>query len=134
MPARILIADDFDDNREILRLMLEGVGYSIREACNGRECVEMAQAEPPDLCLIDLSMPLLDGWGVLRELRADARTSGIPCIAVTAFTDTARWRKHDTDDFDAYISKPFRGKDLIETVASMLDKREEQGGRMKAEG
>ncbi len=129
MPARILIADDFDDNREILRLMLEGVGHIIREARNGRECVEMAQAEVPDLCLIDLSMPLLDGWGVLRELRADARTRDIPCIAVTAFTDTTRGRRHDTEEFDGYISKPFRGKDLIETVANMLDKRD--GGKEK---
>ncbi|HEY0546738.1 MAG TPA: response regulator [Pyrinomonadaceae bacterium] len=123
MPARILIADDYDDNRELLRLILEGDGHTIREARNGRECVELAQAEPPDLCLIDLSMPLLDGWGVLRELRADARTREIPCVAVTAFADAGLIRKNVNEDFDAYISKPFRGKDLLETVARMLDER-----------
>jgi two-component system cell cycle response regulator DivK len=123
MPARILIADDYEDNRELLRLMLEGDGYSIREARNGRECVEMAQADPPDICLIDLSMPLLDGWGVLRELRADERTRSIPCIAVTAFADAALGGKKISEDFDAYISKPYRGKDLLETVARMLDEK-----------
>lgn len=121
MPARILIADDYEDNRELLRLMLEGDGHSIREARNGRECVEMAQADPPDICLIDLSMPLLDGWGVLRELRADERTRSIPCVAVTAFADAAHGGKKVSEDFDAYISKPYRGKDLLETVARMLD-------------
>jgi CheY-like chemotaxis protein len=70
MPASILIADDYDDNRELLRLMLEAMGYRIREARNGHECVLMAQTDPPDLILIDLSMPVLDGWGVLKKLRA----------------------------------------------------------------
>jgi two-component system cell cycle response regulator DivK len=126
MPAQILIADDFDDNREILRLMLESAGHVIREARNGRECVTMAQEEPPDLCLVDLSMPLLDGWGVLRELRADERTRGIPCVAVTAFTETARTRRSEAEEFDAYISKPFRSKDLIETVSGMLTRQVER--------
>ncbi len=121
MPSRILIADDYEDNRELLRLMLEGDGHTILEARNGRECVEMAQADPPDICLIDISMPLLDGWGVLRELRADARTHSIPCVAVTAFADISPTRASHTEEFDAYISKPFRGKDLIETVTRLLE-------------
>ena len=90
MPASILIADDYEDNRELLRLMLEAVGYRVREASNGRECISMAQAEMPDILLVDLSMPVLDGWGVLRELRADERTTHLPCVAVTAFADPTR--------------------------------------------
>ena len=119
MPESILIADDYEDNRELLRLMLEVVGYRIREARNGRECVLMAQAEPPDLLLVDLSMPVLDGWGVLSELRADERTSGIPCVAVTAFADPTRERAIAAG-FDAYISKPFKGKELLDTVERLL--------------
>ncbi|MGB7924890.1 MAG: response regulator [Pyrinomonadaceae bacterium] len=126
MPASILICDDYEDNRELLRLMLEVIGYRIREARNGRECVSMAQAEPPDLLLVDLSMPILDGWGVLKELRADERTRHIPCVAVTAFADPARERAI-TAGFDAYLSKPFRSKELIDTVESMLA-REGQSG------
>ena len=86
MAASILIADDYEDNRELLRLMLEAVGYRVREARNGRECVSMAQAEPPDILLVDLSMPVLDGWGALRELRADERTMRLPCVPVNDVT------------------------------------------------
>ena len=85
MQASILIADDYDDNRELLRLMLETEGYAIREARNGREALDAARAEAPTIALIDLSMPLLDGWSLLRELRADESTRSIPCVAVTAF-------------------------------------------------
>jgi CheY-like chemotaxis protein len=125
MPASILICDDYDDNRELLRLMLEVVGYRIREARNGRECVLIAQTEPPDLILVDLSMPILDGWGVLKELRADERTRDVPCIAVTAFADPTRERAMDAG-FNAYLSKPFKGKDLIDTVKSLLSGRDGQ--------
>jgi CheY-like chemotaxis protein len=85
LPARILIADDYDDNRELMRLMLESAGHLVRETRDGRECVQAAQAELPDIALIDLSMPVLDGWGTLSELRADERTRSLCCIAVTAF-------------------------------------------------
>jgi CheY-like chemotaxis protein len=106
--------------------MLEVTGYRIREARNGRECVAMAQAEPPDLLLVDLSMPVLDGWGVLKELRADERTRHIPCVAVTAFADPARERALAAG-FDAYLSKPYKGKELLDTVESMLPVRDGQG-------
>lgn len=120
MPASILIADDYDDNRELLRLMLEGVGYTTHEARNGRECVRMARQTPPDLLLIDLSMPELDGWGVLRELRADETTRNLPCLAVTAFaSDADRTRALDAG-FNAYLAKPFRSKELLAAVESLL--------------
>jgi CheY-like chemotaxis protein len=119
-PARILIADDYDDNRELLRLMLEGAGYRVLETSDGRECVAAARAEPPDLALIDLSMPVLDGWGTLRELRADERTRQLPCIAVTAFAaEQDRQRALDAG-FDAYLAKPYRSRDLLELVEGLL--------------
>lgn len=119
MPASILIADDYEDNRELLRLMVEMSGHRVREARDGRECVELARIEPPDLFLIDLSMPVLDGWGVLRELRADERMCGIPCIAITAFAEADRERALQ-GGFDAYLTKPFRGKELIATIERLL--------------
>ena len=128
MPPTILIADDYDDNRELLRLMLSADGYLIREARNGRECVEEALARPPDLALVDLSMPKLDGWGVLSELRADARTRAVPCVAVTAFASEQDRRRALDAGFDAYISKPFRAKDLLELVASFLGPVAVRGG------
>ena len=118
--ARILIADDYDDNRELLRLMLESAGYGVRETRDGRECVTAARAEPPDIVLIDLSMPVLDGWGTLEELRADERTRALPCIAVTAFAaDQDRQRALDAG-FDAYLAKPYRSKELLDLVEGIL--------------
>ncbi|MDQ3649287.1 MAG: response regulator [Acidobacteriota bacterium] len=121
MPTSILIADDYDDNRELLRLMLEHDGYVIREARNGRECVTVARADPPDVALIDLSMPVLDGWDTLRELRADVRTRAVRCVAVTAFaTDQDRQRVLDAG-FDAYLAKPFRSRDLLDLVQRLVN-------------
>lgn len=128
MTPTILIADDYDDNRELLRLMLAADGYRIREARDGRECVEEALISPPDLALVDLSMPRLDGWGVLRELRADPRTRAVPCVAVTAFASEQDRRRAIEGGFDAYISKPFRARDLLELVARFLDPRRDGRG------
>lgn len=120
-PARILIADDYDDNRELLRLMLEGAGYHVLETSDGRECVAAARAHLPDLALIDLSMPVLDGWGTLDELRADQRTRKLPCIAVTAFA-AAQDRQRALDaGFDAYLAKPYRSRDLLDLVEGLLN-------------
>lgn len=121
MPRSILIADDYEDNRELLRLMLESEGYTIREARNGHEAVELARADSVSLALIDLSMPQLDGWGALRQLRADERTRAIPCIAVTAFASNQDRQLALAAGFDAYISKPYRAKDLLELVEHFLN-------------
>ena len=120
MPTSILIADDYDDNRELLRLMLENAGYDVREARDGREFVEAARASPPDLALIDLSMPVLDGWRALSELRADARTRSLPCVAVTAFAAEIDRQRALAAGFDAYVTKPFRSTDLVEVVERLV--------------
>jgi CheY-like chemotaxis protein len=121
MTGSILIADDYADNRELLRLMLTAAGYRVREARDGRECILMLEEELPDIVLVDLSMPVLDGWGVLKELRATERTRHIPCVAVTAFSDYERMRSTETD-FDAYLTKPFRTQELLNTVARLMAK------------
>ncbi|PWT87417.1 MAG: response regulator [Blastocatellia bacterium] len=116
MSPTILIADDYDDNRELLRHLLSAAAYVVREATNGRECLDMAREDPPDLIMVDLSMPQLDGWEVFKELRADPRTARIPCVAVTAHTDTQRKRALEAG-FSAYVSKPFQTEELMSTVA-----------------
>ena len=121
MPASILIADDHDDNRELMQLLLSGAGYTVAEATDGKQCLDMARAQMPDLVVIDLSMPVLDGWGVFRELRADERTRLIPCMAVTAHADLDREAALETG-FDAYVSKPFSSEDLLQTVGNVLAK------------
>ncbi len=119
MAATILIADDYEDNLEVLRLMLVAADYEICEARDGQECVLMAKERLPDLIMVDLSMPVLDGWAVFRELKADAKTAGIPCIAVTAHGDTNRDRALQ-NGFNGYLSKPFSGAELLDTVAGLL--------------
>lgn len=124
MPPTILIADDHDDNRELLQLLLVGAGYDVKEARDGGECLTLAISERPDLIVMDLSMPVLDGWGVFRELKTDDRTQNIPCMAVTAHAELNRIQALDTG-FNAYVSKPFSSELLLKTVASLLNNDKE---------
>ena len=119
MAATILIADDYEDNRELLRLLLVAAGYQVIEARNGAECLKLASRMRPDLIMVDLSMPVLDGWETFRALRAEELTASILCIAVTAHGDADRERALRTG-FNAYVSKPFRGAELLETVTRLL--------------
>lgn len=118
--ANILIADDYDDNRELLRLTLEMAGHAVHEARNGHECVAAAREAAFDLVLIDISMPQLDGWGALRELRADERTRRLPCVAITAYAAEQDRQRALAAGFDAFISKPYHTRDLLELVARLL--------------
>ena len=129
MHDSILIAEDFDDNRELLRMILEAGGYSIREARNGREALEAVRAQTPALAIIDLSMPTLDGWSLLRELRSEERTRSLPCVALTAFAGEADKQRALEAGFDAYISKPYRAKELLELVRDMLTAKAHEDGR-----
>jgi len=123
MGTTILIADDHDDNRELLRILLSGAGYDVREARDGNECLALARDHPPDLIIIDLSMPVLDGWEVFRELKTDQRTRAIPCMAVTAHAELNRDKALKVG-FSAYISKPFSSDTLLKTIATVLANRE----------
>jgi len=115
----ILIAEDYEDNRELLRLLLASANYSVREATNGLECLAMARENPPDLIMVDLSMPILDGWSLLEALKTDEETARIPCVAVTAYGDADRQRALDAG-FSGYLSKPFRSFELFDLVARLL--------------
>ena len=133
MPGRILIIDDYADNRELFRLMLEQAGYTVSEASNGRDGVEAARREQPDVALIDLSMPGTDGWDVLTELRSDRRTASIPCAAVSAFADGARSNAL-AFGFNAYLTKPFRREELLQVVEQLLSEKRakiEQGNQQE---
>jgi CheY-like chemotaxis protein len=131
MSSRILIADDYDDNRELLRLILLGAAYDVREARDGGECLMLAKEQAPDLMLIDLSMPVLDGWHVFKELRADQRTRDIPCIAVTAYAEVDRQRALEAG-FNAFLAKPFRTEELLDMVKQLLAAGAERAGAAEA--
>lgn len=123
MLASILVADDYNDNRELLRLILESSDYTVVEARNGRECVDVAREMRPDIALIDLSMPVLDGWNALKEIRADERTRRMPCVAVTAFAAEEDRARALNTGFDAYIAKPYRAKDILNIIVDLLAAR-----------
>lgn len=102
----VLVVEDFEDNRFMMRRLLEMSGYRVVEAVNGREAVEMAQSERPDLILMDLSLPHLDGLAATRRIREHEGLGKVPIVAVSA---------HDTADFHAealaagcneYVTKP----------------------------
>ena len=123
MGAMILIAEDYDDNRELLRLLLSGANYEVREARNGQECLTLACIDPlPDLIMVDLSMPEVDGWEVFRQLKANSDTAHIPCVAVTAHTDRDRILALQSG-FSDFVGKPFRTEELLMTVARWVGKR-----------
>jgi CheY-like chemotaxis protein len=103
---KIVIADDDGAGRELIREVLEMSGYEVIEAADGLEALRRVHEAAPDLVVVDIQMPRLDGYGVLRELRADPRFSGLPVVAVTAFAMRPdREQIHDAG-FDGYITKP----------------------------
>jgi CheY-like chemotaxis protein len=119
MPSRILIADDYEDNRELLRLILVTAEYEVLEANDGQECLNLAQDHLPDLIMVDLAMPKLDGWEVFRALKADQRTSSIPCVVVSGYTELEP-KSPDGVGFNAYLTKPFRTDEVLATVEGLL--------------
>ena len=121
MSPTILIAEDYDDNRELLRLLLANANYHVREARNGQECLEQAYENPPDLIMVDLSMPQLDGWEVFKALKANALTAHIPCVAVTAHNDRDRDRALRSG-FSDFVGKPFKTEELLLTVRRLVSK------------
>ena len=104
--ATVLVVEDFDETRFMIKLSLELRGYRVLEALNGFEAVEIARRESLDLILMDLSLPLLDGFAATRRIREEARSRHVPIVAVTAHA-TAEYRvKALAAGFDEYVTKP----------------------------
>jgi two-component system, cell cycle response regulator DivK len=118
----VLLVEDTEDNRFMMRRLLEMAGYHVVEATNGEEAVRFAESEQPDLILMDLSLPVIDGLAATRAIRKLNGLSKIPIIAVSA---------HDTSDFqsdalaagcDSYITKPIDFSQLEQLIARLLGK------------
>jgi CheY-like chemotaxis protein len=103
---RILIADDRATSRELLRTVMERLGYAVSEAADGGEAVQKARAETPDLILLDLQMPILNGYEVLSELRQDPRFATLPVLAITASAMQGDRERALAAGFSAYLTKP----------------------------
>lgn len=118
---RILIAEDRPSSRELIRTVLEGCGYLVSEASDGREAVEIAKRDNPDLLIVDLQMPALDGLGVLAELRQDERFSDVPIVALTASAMQGDREKALEAGFTEYITKPVNLRFLREEISRLLN-------------
>jgi two-component system, cell cycle response regulator DivK len=116
----ILIVDDFADNREMYTQFLEFSGFRVAEAQNGHEALDKAFELHPDLIVMDLSLPGLDGWEATRRLKADDRTRGIPVIALTGHALAGHSKGAMDAGCDAFITKPCLPERLMEEIKSML--------------
>ena len=119
----MLLVEDTEDNRFMMRRLLEMSAFDVVEAVNGEEAVETAQREHPDVILMDLSLPIVDGLGATRRIRTMPALQEVPIIAVSA---------HDTADFhsealaagcDAYITKPIDFAELEDLIDKLMPKR-----------
>jgi CheY-like chemotaxis protein len=116
----ILIAEDNPTNRELLRELLEIRGYGVAEACDGQEALAMVEQAPPDLLLLDIGMPLLDGFAVVRKLRENPRFTSLPVVAVTAYAMQGDREKIMDSGFDGYLSKPVNAVSLVRELDRLL--------------
>jgi CheY-like chemotaxis protein len=117
---KILIVEDDEMNRDMLSRRLVKRGYEVLIATDGQQGVDMARSEDPALILMDMSLPVMDGWTATRTLKADPDTSGIPVIALTAHAmsgDEAKAREAGADEFD---TKPVELKRLLSKMEGLL--------------
>ena len=127
MPTpRILITEDEPHLREVLRLQLENAGYDVFEACDGMEAVEIATREVPDLVLLDVMMPLMDGYETCRRLRSQFVTRNIPIIMLTAKTSSADKVMGLEGGANDYVTKPWQVRELMLRVRNVLEWSQQQ--------
>jgi CheY-like chemotaxis protein len=117
---KVLVADDKATSRELIRTVLESRGYAVSEAADGLEAVRQAGEILPDLIILDLHMPGLDGFGVLAELRRDRRFAATPIMALTASAMHGDRARALAAGFDSYVSKPIPLPALREEVERLL--------------
>lgn len=116
----ILVAEDREASRELARTLLEHSGYSVLEASNGAEAIQIARDRLPDLVLCDLQMPVKNGFEVLHELRADERFKSTPIVALTASAMMGDKDKAMIEGFTAYLTKPLSLAAIRRELARLL--------------
>ena len=124
--SKILIAEDNPVNRELLRELLEVRGHAVVEACDGEEALRIIEQTQPDLVLLDIGMPLLDGFGVIRKIRENPRFASMPVVAVTAYAMRGDREKILSSNFDGYLSKPVDARSLAQELDRVLRQQGEQ--------
>lgn len=118
--ATILLVEDNADNRDIYRTVLEHFGYDVVEAHDGEVGIRLARERRPDLILMDISIPKIDGWEATRILKGDPETAGIPVIALTAHALTSDRERAKEIGCDGYLAKPVEPRRVLEEVQRHL--------------
>ena len=117
---KVLVVDDYDDAREMYAEYLEFVGFQVDVARNGVEAVEKAQGALPDIILMDLSLPVMDGWEATRRLKQDQRTRNIPVMALSGHVLAGNAEQARQAGADEFVAKPCLPQDLEDRIRRML--------------
>jgi CheY-like chemotaxis protein len=117
----VLVVDDFADNREMYSEYLSFSGYEVIEAKNGIEAIEAAQARMPDIIIMDLSLPVMDGWEATRRLKADDQTRRIPIVALTGHALAGHSKGAKEAGCDSFLAKPCLPDQLVAEIRRMLE-------------
>src|SRR5262249_6228957 len=118
---RVLLVDDYPDAREMYSEYLEFSGFEVVEAANGMEALQRAVEEAPDIILMDLSLPVMDGWEATRRLKADDRTATIPVVALTGHALAGISEGAKRAGCNAFVTKPCLPEDLVKEIKKILD-------------
>jgi CheY-like chemotaxis protein len=129
----VVIVDDEPDNLEVARFLLDFYGAIVHTAANGKEGLEMIQQIKPRFVISDLSMPVLDGWGMIKQMKEDANIREIPVIALTAHAMLGDREKAIAAGFQNYITKPLNASTFIEQLIKLLIGIPEFGKEIKVE-
>jgi two-component system, cell cycle response regulator DivK len=124
MTRRILVVEDQDDNRRIIRDLLTSAGYDMIEALDGEAGVRLAENERPDLILMDIQLPVLDGHEATRRIKQNPELRHIPIIVVTSYALSGDDQKAMAAGSDGYVAKPFSPRQLLATIRKFLPEPE----------
>jgi two-component system cell cycle response regulator DivK len=130
----VLIAEDNAVNRELLRELLETRGYTVLEACDGQEAHHMIDQAQPDILLLDIGMPVLNGFAVVRKIRENPHLDKLPVVAVTAYAMQDDREKILNSKFDGYLSKPINPRLLMEELDRLLSQRDDRNAPNRSNG
>lgn len=120
MSKTILVVEDTEDNRQILRDLLGAAGYQLIEAVDGAEGVAKAEQHRPDLILMDIQMPVIDGYEATRRIKANPNLRAIPIVAVTSYALSGDEEKARAAGCDSYIAKPYSPRQMLAKVRELI--------------
>ncbi len=131
---RVLLVDDYPDAREMYSEYLQFSGFDVVEASNGVEALQRAVDDSPDIILMDLSLPVMDGWEATRRLKADTRTAAIPVVALTGHALAGISEGARKAGCDAFVTKPCLPEDLVKEIRKTLDRTASTSKRSRRSG